>query len=369
MTPAVRSPASPSIGRRSAKLRAGAWAVLLTLSAIFAVALEALQLPAALMLGPMAAAIVLALIREDLRVPRPAHAFAQGIVGCMIASNIPFSVFGEIGKNGPLFVAGVVSAIAASAALGWLLARWKVLPGTTAVWGSSPGAAMAMTLMAEDYGADVRLVAFMQYLRVVCVALAATLVAGIWTAGAHPPAATIWFPPIAILPFAGTVMLAGGGALVARRLHIPAGALLLPLVAGIALRNLGTTFELPPWLLAISYALVGWGIGMRFTKPILLHALHALPRVLAAILTLIAFCGLFAMLLVHLAGIDPLTAYLATSPGGVDSVAIIAASSKEVDLPFVMAMQTVRLMLVLATGPSLARFIARRIDGGKPSAQ
>jgi uncharacterized membrane protein AbrB (regulator of aidB expression) len=53
-----------------------------------------------------------------------------------------------------------------------------------------------------------------------------------------------------------------------------------------------------------------------------------------------------------------LTAYLATSPGGADSVAIIAASSN-VDLPFVMAMQTARFMLVMLVGPALARAVAR----------
>ncbi len=61
-----------------------------------------------------------------------------------------------------------------------------------------------------------------------------------------------------------------------------------------------------------------------------------------------------------LAGIDPLTAYLATSPGGADSVAIIAASSGQVDLSFVMAMQTARLVVVLALGPFIARWLGRR---------
>ena len=45
------------------------------------------------------------------------------------------------------------------------------------------------------------------------------------------------------------------------------------------------------------------------------------------------------------AGVDPLTAYLATSPGGSDSIAIIAASTN-VDVSFVMAMQTVRMLAV-----------------------
>ncbi|MCG5475086.1 MAG: AbrB family transcriptional regulator, partial [Sinorhizobium fredii] len=60
------------------------------------------------------------------------------------------------------------------------------------------------------------------------------------------------------------------------------------------------------------------------------------------------------------AGIDPLTAYLATSPGGLDSIAVIAASS-DVDLPFVMALQTARLLIITLIGPVLARFVADRV--------
>ena len=65
-------------------------------------------------------------------------------------------------------------------------------------------------------------------------------------------------------------------------------------------------------------------------------------------------------------GVDSLTAYLTMSPGGLDSVAIIAAS-RTVDLPFVMAMQTARFLVVLLTGPSLARFIAKRV--GAPTSK
>jgi uncharacterized membrane protein AbrB (regulator of aidB expression) len=141
--------------------------------------------------------------------------------------------------------------------LGALLARWKVLPGTTAVWGSAPGAATVMVLMAG------------------------------------------------------------------------------------------------------CYAVVGWIIGLRFTREIVVYAARMLPRITTSILMLIIVCGGLAWVL-HLAlGTDMLTAYLATSPGGADSIAIIAASSK-VDLPFVMAMQTARFLLVILIGPSLARMVARR---------
>ena len=149
--------------------------------------------------------------------------------------------------------------------------------------------------------------------------------------------------------------------------RISGGPLLLPLFVGAALSaSHMLTITLPPWLLAISYALVGWSIGLRFTRGIVLHAAKQLPKMIASIFTLIALCGGLAFALHHAAGTDPLTAYLATSPGGADAVAIIAASSP-VDISFVMAMQIARLLMVILIGPSLARLIARWTAGTEPA--
>jgi membrane AbrB-like protein len=184
--------------------------LLVILSGLFAPGLEAMRLPAALLLGPMIAAILVAVADRGVHVPPQPVLIAQGVIGCMIARNIPPSITGEISHDWPLFVAVAAAVIAASATLGWLLTRWRVLPGTTAVWGSSPGAATAMMLMAGTYGADIRLVAFMQYLRVLLVAVAATLVARLWTRSPAGPAAVIVrFPPIAWTAFAGTLLLIG----------------------------------------------------------------------------------------------------------------------------------------------------------------
>jgi len=312
----------------------------------------------------MIAAIILATANATVWIPSSLFVLAQGVLGCLIARSVPLSIFAEIGRNWPVFLLGVASVVAAAATLGGLLTRWRVLPGTTAVWGSSPGAASAMALMAEAYGADIRLVAFMQYTRVLFVAVVASLVSRFWVAGSGAPMPeVVWFPTVAWAPFTDTIALAGAGAVLGHRLRIPAGPLLMPLCLGVLLQDTGmVTIELPPWLLAMSYALIGWSIGLRFTRSILVHAARALPHVIASIFTLIAVCGLFAAGLVYVVGVDPLTAYLAMSPGGLDSVAIIAASST-VNLPFVMAMQTTRFLVVLFTGPSLARFIATRVGG------
>ena len=51
---------------------------------------------------------------------------------------------------------------------------------------------------------------------------------------------------------------------------------------------------------------------------------------------------------------------LATSPGGADSVAVIAVGSA-VDAGFVMAMQMVRFFMVLLLGPRLSRWLVQRL--------
>ena len=259
-----------------------------------------------------------------------------------------------------MFLVLIGAVILFAAVLGYVLTRLRVLPGTTAVWGSSAGAATAMVLMSDAFGGDIRLVAVMQYLRVACVGLVASLVARAWLpAGAAAPASIDWFPPLALGPFLATLALGVGGAIIGVKAKIPAGALLLPMLIGAPLSaSHMLTITLPPWLLAICYALVGWSIGLRFTRDTVLYAWKQLPIILASIFTLIAMCGALAFALHEAAGTDPLTAYLATSPGGADAVAIIAASSR-VDLPFVMAMQIGRLLVTLLIGPSLARMIAR----------
>jgi uncharacterized protein len=339
------------------------WALVLGLSLVFLALLEALHIPAALLLGPMIAGILFASAGGGVRVPRPLYAGAQAIVGCMIARSLPLSNMGEIVRNWPLFIAGVGSTVAVAATIGWLLTRWHVLPGTTAIWGSSPGAASTMTVMAEALGADARLVAFMQYLRVMCVAGVASVIASLVMAhGGHALAAPVWFPALDGAGLAATLAVALGGAAVARLAKIPAGAMLVPMIAIAVLHDFNVMpIVLPPWLLAISYALFGWSIGLRFTRPIFKYAAAAFPRVLAAIVALIAICAVFGVILSRAAGVDLLTAYLATSPGGADSVAIIAASSK-VDVPFVMTMQMVRFVVVMATGPALAKFLAGKAE-------
>lgn len=337
--------------------------VLLAVSLAFAAAFDAIRLPAALLLGAMLAAILVAIAEASLRVPRKAFVVAQGIVGCLVARSITPEILVSLRNDWLLFVSVTAAVILACAAMGWILARRQVLPGTTAIWGSSPGGAAVMTLMSDSYGADMRLVAVMQYLRVVIVTVLAALVSHLWVGNTHSPQSIFahWFNDISGIGLACTLILASLGALIAQRLGIPGGALLGPMIVGSALQANGLmSIVLPPWILAPTYLVLGWSIGLRFTRQALVQAAQALPSMIVSIACLVAVCAGIAVGLARLSHIDPLTAYLATSPGGLDSVAVIASSSG-VDIPFVMAFQTARLLLVVMTGPALARFVASRL--------
>lgn len=344
---------------------AARWLALALGSALLSALLLAWHMPAAILLGCMVVAMAFSARGVRLAVPRSVFGWGQGLLGCLMAASLQPQRLGDVLERWPVFLGATVLLIAASSALGWWLMRRQVMPGTTAVWGMAPGAASAMVVMAEEYGADARLVAFMQYTRVVVVTLVAALVARV--AGAHvvlDAGAVRWLAVESPAHLLVTAVLVLGGAGLARWRAIPGGAMVLPLL-GAALAQLlwGWGPELPPALMALAYAAIGWSVGLRFTPDILRHAWRALPQVLAAIGMLMAVGLLTGLAVMASTGLDLLSAYLATSPGGADSMAVIAATSA-VETAFVMAMQLARFLIVLVAGPFVARWVARRGGAG-----
>jgi membrane AbrB-like protein len=341
------------------------WAVLAALSLLAGWLLERATVPAALMLGPMVVAIAFGVGGSRLRPPQWAFTASQGVIGCLVARSVTPDILVSIVQDWPEILLVVTTTVVAGGLVGWTLYRYGAMPGTTAAWGSSPGAASAMIVMAQEYGADVRLVAFMQYLRSTIVVLTASLVSKLLIGFGAAPATPLSAPASELvsampaLSLVETLVLALGGAWLGRVLRIPAGGFLFPMVAGAALHATGTmAIELPHWLLGIAYCAVGWTIGLAFTWEALTYAFRAIPQMLLATAMLIALCGLSAWMLTWLLHLDALTAYLSTSPGGLDSVAIIAVGSNA-DIATVLAIQTLRLFVVILVGPQVAKLISR----------
>lgn len=339
------------------------WTGLIGMSSLLSLALELVGVPAALLIGSIVAAVFFAVRDKGVAITPPLFVAAQALVGCLIAQSITPGIISMIARDWPLFASITVATIGFSVVLGLMLARYQVLPGTVAIWGSLPGMAAAIVLMARDSGEDYRLVAFMSYLRVLCVAVIASIL--VLALGGSVSHHVEWFPPIDPSRMAATVSVAAIGSLAGLKMRLPAGGLLGAAILGAGLNLAGLVhLDLPPWLLAVAYALIGWQIGLRFTRETVSQARYAFVRVMLSIALLIGFSSLGAWVLTKALGVDPVTAFLATSPGGMDSVAIIASTTR-VDVPFVMALQAMRLITVLVLGPTLVRLVIRRFGTAK----
>jgi uncharacterized protein len=342
------------------------WSLLLASSSLLVVAMRIAQLPAALLLGPMIAAIGFALCGAEARLSRTFALGAQTVLGCLIAKSFNSGLLAVLAIHWPILVGLAAVTLVMTDALGLFITRRGWLPGTAAIWGLSPGAASAMVLLADEHGADKRVVALMQYSRIILVAFAAVAVARVvghpgGSANLSAPGGgqALWSLPLHGLGFLEAIALALAGALSARITRRPSAALFVPAFGGAALQGAGLiSIELPPIVPALAFGVIGWYVGLSFTREALVYCLKIFPRMLAAIVAMMVMCGLLSLLLAVLVpNTDPLTAYLSMSPGGMDTAVVIAATTN-VSLPLVLAAQLVRLIIVMIAGPSMAKVAA-----------
>jgi membrane AbrB-like protein len=336
------------------------WPALVLLAAAAGQLLKLLEMPAALFLGPMLVSIGLGVAGATIRMPKRLFQLGQGTVGVLIAHAMSVSVLLTALESWHIMLLATALTVLLSAAVGLLLVRFAGIPSNTAAWGTSPGAASAMVAMSEDYGADSRIVATMQYVRVVCVVMVGALVSrflGAPSAGAEAHSSDVMLHSLNLLDLGLSLGVIVAGVWLGSRL--PAGALLVPLLLGGALQLTGILqITIPDWLLPLGYGAIGCYVGLRFDRPTVVYVWRRLPMMLLASMLLILLCALSAWLIAALLGKDFLSVYLATSPGGLDTMAIIAMDT-HADVGFVLAMQTLRLFGVILTGSFLARQIIR----------
>lgn len=338
------------------------WLCFLVLALLVGGLLEWATIPAALLLGPMLCAIVMGVSGAKIRMPRVCFKYSQGFVGCLIAHAVSFNILLEVLKEWPLMLIATLVTMLLSVLVGILTVRYGRLPGSTAAWGTSPGGASAMVVMAEDYGADVRVVATMQYIRVICVVLMAALVSHLFSVeGGNTAINVAQTTPLwnqqTLIHFAVTLVILVVGVGLGR--FIPAGYLLVPMLLGSVCQLMGwVELVLPHWLLVIAYGIMGGYIGLRFDRETLRYVMYAMPVMISASMLLIVLCGISALGVAWWLGVDYLSAYLATSPGGLDSLSIVAIDV-HAEVGLVVAMQTLRLFAVILAGPMLTKYIAR----------
>lgn len=340
------------------------WLLLATVTAAAAVPLTMLGVPSAALFGALVVGVALALASvAPNRVPRPMGLAAQGVLGVYIGTMVDRSAIGALGGDWPIVLAVAVGTLAVSIAGGALLGLHRDVSPLTGSLSLVAGGAAGLVAIARDLGADDRVVAVVQYLRVALITASmpvvvtlifhATKSSGV---AAQPPSGSLpWYLGV---PMMAAIVVVGTGA--ALLIKLPGAGLLGPLALTIALELTGADFGLavPAVLVNLGYALVGWQAGLSFTRESLRAIERILPTAIGLILVLnVAAAGL-GVVLAKVTGISLLDGYLATSPGGIYAV-LATAVETDSNVTFVIAAQVIRVLLMLFTAPLIARAFGR----------
>jgi uncharacterized protein len=338
-----------------------AWLVLVVVAAVASAIFAALGMPSPVLFGSLLGGMAHALTaRHEVEMPPLVFRVGQALVGVVIGALVKLPTLLRLAADWPSVLLVTVGTLVISLVAGRLLALHRDVSPATGAFALIAGGASGIVALARELGADDRVVTIVQYLRVLLVLLAMPLVAG---ALFHPPTGagqlvtgpTRWLPDLVFVALAVSL-----GLLLQRFVRAPATALLGPLLVAVAISASGVLGQVavPTVLENLGYALIGIRVGLRFTRASLVSIARLLPLATLLIVLVIAACALLGLLLSAVTGVDRLTAYLATTPGGLFAVLATAADSGS-DVTYVLAVQVIRVFAMLLFAPLLGRMYRR----------
>jgi uncharacterized protein len=303
------------------------------------------------------AALLIGLIRalaitQPLALPRRVFVAAQAVTGVTLGTYLQRSSLHVLADDWLAVALVSLATLGISLAAGNVLARLTVLDRPTAALGMIAGGASGIVGISDDLGGDDRLVAFMQYLRVLVVVLVTPALVGVIFPGAHAGSAPSNGP---LLGTATGWLLTAGIALAGQLIPLPARALMGPMLIAGALTLTGITDFTPPTLLReAAFIVIGLYIGLRFTAQTVRDVGRLLLPVAASILALLVACFALAIVLNATTSVSLEDAYLATTPGGLYAVLAIAFGAGA-NTTFIVAVQSLRVLVMVVLAPVAVR--------------
>lgn len=290
--------------------------------------------------------------------PLPSRA-AQGVLGATIATQISGAQLQLVGDDLPLLVVISVLVIGFSVALGQVLTR-RGVSRTTAALASVAGGSSTITAIADDLGADRRVVVVVQYLRVLLVL--ATLIAVLASVSAEttPVTGSIAEHEKDSSDYVFVALSMSFGIAMALLRFVPAPALLGSLVSGSAMSTtaLFADAKVPDAIGVLALAVIGAQAASGFTRETFRSLGPLLPAALLSSILLIIVCAVIGAGYSAITGATYLDGYLATSPGGLP-VILAAVIDTGGNAALVSSSQLIRLLAVIVLIP-LVMMIAQR---------
>jgi uncharacterized protein len=333
-----------------------AGAVVLTL------VLDRLGLPSPALFGGLLAGLVRALaVPAPVAVPTSVSNAALAVVGVAIGALVDPDTLRQVAGDWLPVLLVVIGTLLLSILAGLLLRLQRGISPMTGAFSMIAGGAAGITAMAGELGADERMVAVLQYLRVLLIVslmpVTAAVVYGAGSGAAEPAASASpgWAPGLLF-----TVGCAVAGSVLGRLVRLPAPVVLGPMVvaAAVVLGGLADGEGVPPLVETAGFLVIGLQVGVSFTRASLRTIGRALPLALAIIVGLIVACAGLGVVLAQVTGVSALDGYLATTPGGMAAV-LATATDSGADATFVLAVQVLRMFVMVLSAPLIARWLRR----------
>jgi uncharacterized protein len=339
------------------------WAAVLAVGVAAGVLLALLGVPSAPLFGGLVAGLGRALLgRTRLTLPRPAGIGAQAVIGVSIGALVQTATLRTIAEHWLPVLAVTVATLLVSLVAGQLMRLQRGISPVTGAFSMIAGGASGITAMARDLGADAQLVGVLQYLRVLVIVVVMPVVATtVFGADADSAPPVVEAGPGWPAELVFTVVCVAVGVVLGRVARLPVGALLGPLAVAVALDLTGLSqgATVPGVVQSAAFLVIGLQVGLGFTRDSLRLVGRALPLALALIVGSVLACAGLGLLLSRTAGVTPLEGYLATTPGGIYAV-LATATGAGADATFVLAVQVLRLFVMLFSAPLLARWLRPR---------
>lgn len=301
------------------------------------------HVPLAWLLGPMLVSGFLSIAGAGLRSNDHLRRLGQlcigGAVGLYLTAPVVTQLIGWL----PLMVAVALATVLISCFFGVVLSRLSGLDQASAFYASLPGGLAEMANIGIGSGAHPEPIALIQTLRIsLVVLLVPPVLLMLGTPDFSPHTEDAISAGAAVLVICGGVAISF--VLVFLRLNNPfmIGAILF---AGMLASLDILSGRMHPWLFSASQLLIGFSVGCRFRRSMLM----AMPRVAVfgslCIIGVIAATALVAVGVSLASGIGLPDALLATSPGGFSEMAA-TAQVLHLSVPLVAGYQIVRSIMV-----------------------
>ena len=311
----------------------------------------ALDTPLPWMIGPLFASAAARMAGVSLYCPNAVRQGGQWAIGTALGLYFTPLVLKVLASYLPWIFAGTVFAMVLGLSCAWLLARLSGVDRVTAFFAMAVGGASEMAAQGERHGAAVDRIAAAHSLRIMMVVVLVPFTFKFLDVHGLDP----FVPGARVIHTGGLLLLVAltsAGALLLSRLNWPNVWVIGPLLVATLLTAFGVNLSaLPEWMTHFGQLFIGISLGTRFTPAFL----HTAPRYLASValcaLLAILVAGGFGMLLAWGSHINPATAILATSPGGIAEMSL-TARTLNLGVPIVTAFHVIRMsVLVLTIGP------------------